>query len=317
MRGNPGGLLDAAIDVCDKFLVRNSTIVTVKGRDSLNVSKYISKEEPIAKNEKLVVLINGGSASASEIVAGAIQDHDRGIIIWANSFGKGLVQTIVPLSYNTSLKFTTAKYYTPSGRCIQKIDYSKNSDLFLTKSNLTKMEFTTDNGRTVFSKGGILPDSIVNVQISSGQVRDLLFKGMFFKFASFYHNVNDNINLSNLNEKDLFESFKVFLKNEKYLYKSDSEILIDELKLTYQKEKYNGKIGEKIQELIELFKREKQKEIGFYKKQILKFIKIELASRIEGQKGMILESLKNDEQFNVALNILRDDRLYGDILGNN
>jgi len=125
LRGNPGGLLDAAIDVCEKFLKKGNLIVTVKGRDSLSVKKYFSKEEPILSNEKIIVLIDEHTASAAEIVAGALQDHDRAVVVGENSFGKGLVQTIISLPYGTSLKLTTAKYYTPSGRCIQKIDYSK------------------------------------------------------------------------------------------------------------------------------------------------------------------------------------------------
>lgn len=127
LRGNPGGLLDVAVDVCDKFLNKDVLIVSTRGKDISSEKKYFANEEPLAGTEKLVVLINGNSASASEIVAGAIQDHDRGVILGTQSFGKGLVQTITPLSFNTSLKITTAKYYTPSGRCIQKVDYSKDN----------------------------------------------------------------------------------------------------------------------------------------------------------------------------------------------
>ncbi|MCW8824778.1 MAG: S41 family peptidase, partial [Ignavibacteriaceae bacterium] len=130
LRGNPGGLLDIAVDICDKFLPRDQLVVSTRGRDSSSVKKYFSQEEPIVNNDvKIILLINGGSASASEIVAGALQDHDRAVILGTKSFGKGLVQTITPLSYNTSLKITTAKYYTPSGRCIQRIDYSEGSEI--------------------------------------------------------------------------------------------------------------------------------------------------------------------------------------------
>ncbi|MCL6097765.1 MAG: S41 family peptidase, partial [Bacteroidetes bacterium] len=127
LRGNPGGLLDAAIDVCGKFLNKGQLIVSVIGRDSLNTKNYSSNEEPIAGKVRMAVLIDEGSASASEIVSGAMQDHDRAVLVGTNSYGKGLVQTIIPLSYNTSLKITTARYYTPSGRSIQKIDYAENT----------------------------------------------------------------------------------------------------------------------------------------------------------------------------------------------
>ena len=161
LRGNPGGLLDVAVDICDKFLKKDLLIVSTRGRDMSSEKKYFAIEEPLAGKEKLIVLINGSSASASEIVAGAIQDHDRGAILGTQSFGKGLVQTITPLSFNTSLKITTAKYFTPSGRCIQKIDYSKDNDVIPISDSLKKDIFSTDNKRIVYSAGGITPDTTV------------------------------------------------------------------------------------------------------------------------------------------------------------
>lgn len=129
LRGNPGGLLNAAVDVTEKFINKGQTIVTVAGRDSSNLKEYVSKEKAVAGDSRLAVLIDKNSASASEIVAGAIQDHDRGVILGEHSFGKGLVQTVIPLSHDNSLKITTARYYTPSGRCIQKVDYTKDNNV--------------------------------------------------------------------------------------------------------------------------------------------------------------------------------------------
>ncbi|MCK7524844.1 MAG: S41 family peptidase [Ignavibacteriales bacterium] len=137
LRGNPGGLLDVAVDICDKFLKKDLLIVSTRGKELSSEKNILQLEEPLAGKEKLIVLINGSSASASEIVAGAMQDHDRAVILGTQSFGKGLVQTITPLSFNTSLKITTAKYYTPSGRCIQKIDYSKDNQVIPDPDSLT------------------------------------------------------------------------------------------------------------------------------------------------------------------------------------
>ncbi|HEX3072118.1 MAG TPA: dTMP kinase, partial [Ignavibacteriales bacterium] len=178
LRGNPGGLLDAAVDVAEKFLKKGQLIVSAVGRDTTQISEHFSSEEPAASNNvKLAVLVDEGTASASEIVAGAIQDHDRGVIVGAKTFGKGLVQTIIPLSYNTSLKITTAKYFTPSGRCIQKIDYSDHNDVLLPSRILTTKTFNTDNKRLVYSAGGITPDSLVADDDIFSIDEDLLAKG--------------------------------------------------------------------------------------------------------------------------------------------
>ncbi|MEJ2616104.1 MAG: S41 family peptidase, partial [Ignavibacteriaceae bacterium] len=194
LRGNPGGLLDEAVDICDKFLDKGKLIVLTKGRTQDSEKKYYSVQEPMVGKAKLIVLINGGSASASEIVAGAMQDHDRGVILGTKSFGKGLVQTITPLSYNTSLKITTAKYYTPSGRCIQKIDYSKENKVITDVDSLIATPFLTDNKRTVYSAGGITPDTMVKYNIQGDITKELLAKGLFFKFADHYYYAHQNEN---------------------------------------------------------------------------------------------------------------------------
>ncbi|MCK5457721.1 MAG: S41 family peptidase, partial [Melioribacteraceae bacterium] len=173
LRGNPGGLLDQAIDICEKFLNKDQLIVSVTGRKKQSSTEYYAEEEPLVKDEKVVVLINGGSASASEIVAGALKDHDRGVIVGSQSFGKGLVQTVLPLSFNTSLKITTAKYYTPSGRCIQKIDYTKDIDMFDGDKKVEDQEYYTDNMREVFANGGIVPDTIISNKSESKQIQAL------------------------------------------------------------------------------------------------------------------------------------------------
>ncbi len=313
LRGNPGGLLDAAVDVAEKFLKKGSLIVSVIGRDTTNVQKYFSREEPVAGKAKLAVLINGGSASASEILAGAIQDHDRGIIIGTPSFGKGLVQTVVPLSFNTSLKLTTAKYYTPSGRCIQKIDYSKNK--VFTKHNLiVEEEFKTDNKRSVFSSGGIIPDSTVPERPESEQIEFLLARGMFFKFASFYFNTNNFSDLGLVSKNELFDRFVGYLDTQKINYTSKEEKVLAELTSMVEKKKYNSGLVEKLNNINEQLQKIKREELKKFKDEIVIEIMTELAARINGRKGRIEEMLKNDKQFKTAYHILNKPGLYRKIL---
>lgn len=314
LRGNPGGLLDAAIDVSDKFLAKDQVIVTVKGRTEETVKTYKSTEEPLAGEAKLVVLIDNSSASASEIVAGAIQDHDRGVILGTHSFGKGLVQTLVPLSYNTSLKITTAKYYTPSGRCIQKIDYSKENEVFNDPHALVRDEFETDNKRKVYSAGGIMPDTLVTDRFESQQMRSLLAQGMFFQFATNYFNAKDDLKLKNINDEKLFTSFVEYLNENKFEYKLQAEKLVEELKKLAVKENYDEEFKQAVAELETDVTHLKKEELSDNKDEILAEIKQELAARIGGLDARVVESIKHDSQFDTAFNILRSEVDYHTLL---
>lgn len=315
LRGNPGGLLDQAIDICEKFLNKGELIVSVKGRDDKSSTKYFAKEEPLVKNKSIVVLIDGGSASASEIVAGAIKDHDRGVIVGTQSFGKGLVQTVVPLSFNTSLKITTAKYYTPSGRCIQKIDYSKNADLFDVDAKINDEGFYTDNMREVFANGGITPDSIISNKSDSKQIQALLARGMFFRFATNYFNTNKVTDIALLNDKELYNKFIEYINENKFEYSSPSEKLLKNLRTIAKKEEMHDDVFKLITKLDSEFEDEKMTELKRYKNEIVYRIEEELAARIEGRSGRILESLKHDKQFDVALSILGSKSTYKNLLG--
>lgn len=315
LRGNPGGLLDAAIGIADKFLTKGKLIVSVIGRDTSRIQKYYSKEVPVAGDIKMAVLINGGSASASEILSGAIQDHDRGIIIGTNSFGKGLVQSVVPLSFNTSLKITTAKYYTPSGRCIQRIDYSK-SKVFKKNTFGKKRAFHTDHDRIVFSSGGIKPDSVVSARSESEQIKFLLARGMFFKFASYYFNTHNKLNLNSINENKLFNEFIDYVDKQNLNYTSNAEKVLAELNKIVIKEDYNSNVKQDLEVLNKKFEKIKHQELKKYKTDIITEILQELAARISGRKGRIEQALKNDRQFKTAYNILQDKKLYSRILVN-
>ncbi|MBU0475887.1 MAG: PDZ domain-containing protein [Bacteroidetes bacterium] len=315
LRGNPGGLLDQAIDVSEKFLNPKDLIVSVMGRDTSQISQYYSEEIPLADKSKLVVLVDGGSASASEIVAGAIEDHDRGVIVGEKSFGKGLVQTVLPLSFNTSLKITTAKYYTPSGRCIQEIDYSNNDEIFGdAKKQITK-QFYTDNKREVFANGGIIPDSIVSNASQSKQIQTLLARGMFFQFATNYFNTNSISNIDSVNDTQVFSEFLKYLSEHKFDYTSQSEKMLDEIEKIALEEEMNKEILKLIKDLESKYKVEELIELEKHKPEIICEIKKELASRLSGREGRILQSIKHDKQFNVALDILKNEMIYNKLLG--
>ena len=315
LRGNPGGLLDIAVDICDKFLDRGLIVVSTRGRDTESEKKYFAVEEPIiGKEVNMIVLINGGSASASEIVAGALQDHDRAVILGTKSYGKGLVQTITPLSYNTSLKITTAKYYTPSGRCIQKIDYSAGSEVIKTEESESDQKYFTDNKREVYSRGGITPDSTVEFSINGELTKELLAKGLFFKFANNYFFNNPDANYSGLKDEKLFSDFGEYLSKEDFKYTSQTEVEIDNLiKGAADKEEIRDELLKIKDDLKGLF----EKEMQIYKSEILREIRSELAARYIGMEGRIEEQLNSDLQVQTALNILSSKDTYNKLLNIN
>ncbi|MCL4550420.1 MAG: S41 family peptidase [Bacteroidetes bacterium] len=314
LRGNPGGLLDAAIDVCGKFLNKGQLIVSVIGRDSLNTKNYSSNEEPIAGKVRMAVLIDGGSASASEIVSGAMQDHDRAVLVGTNSYGKGLVQTIIPLSYNTSLKITTARYYTPSGRSIQKIDYAEKNRVFEKNSYVTQKKFKTDDGRTVLSAGGIMPDTVVQNESKSYLVQTLLADGMFFRFATHFFNGNTQADTRKLSSEYLLNEFVSYLKSQKFEFVSRSEKLIDLLKTAATEENLDASFIAELKKQENRIDASHSNEIEKYKDDIVHLIREELAARSDGRQGRITESLKFDDQFTTAYNILNNSKSYSKFL---
>ena len=316
LRGNPGGLLDVAVNICENFLKSHQLIVSTKGRDENSKKSYYSEQEPILGDCKLAILIDGGSASASEIVAGAIQDHDRGVIIGTKSFGKGLVQTITPLDFNTSLKITTAKYYTPSGRCIQKIDYANHNKAVVEVDTVVKNKFFTDNKRDVYSAGGITPDSTVPYPDEGNIIKDLLAKGIFFQFADYYYYANPKDDFYSINNQKIFDDFRTYLNKNKYIYKSPEEEDINQLLADVKTKNLNNSIYENLEKVKSQFKDIGESDLKKYQKEITDEIKIELASRYLGNDGEIEELLSDDIQFKTALNILNNSELYNHLLRN-
>jgi carboxyl-terminal processing protease len=317
LRDNPGGLLEAAVDVCEKFLKKGVKVVSVIGRDSTGKKDYYSQEEPLAGNLPLAVLVDNGSASASEIVAGAIQDHDRGLIVGETTYGKGLVQGIIPLSGSSSLKITTARYYTPSGRCIQKINYSDKNKVFELQGKNKINQFFTDRKRKVFSAGGIVPDSTVKDRRLSPFFYQLLGEGMFFKFATHYFNQNPGLNIKSLDGNKLFAGFAGFMKSQKFSHTPRSIRMAEQLKKALTDDKYDGKAGTELDHLIAELEKSKDSELERFKDEIIPELKDELAERIAGRKGMIKETLKEDPQFKTALSLISNNKVYNKLLNGN
>jgi carboxyl-terminal processing protease len=316
LRDNPGGLLDVAVDVVEKFAKKGSLVVSTRGRKAESERKYFATEEPMLPDMPLIVLVNRNSASASEIVAGAIQDLDRGVILGTRSFGKGLVQTIAPLPYNAQLKITTAKYYTPSGRCIQEIDYQhKNSDgVFAVTPDSLRKQFKTLKGRTEFELGGITPDTLVTAEDQSGLNKELLRKSMYFKFATRYAAAHKDSMISLADEK-LLENFSAFLDEEKFTYQDEGEAKLKELSELAEKGKYGASVIEAITALKSSIAAEKKNALDRNKEEVLRGLKMEIKSRYKGELGRIEASIPGDAQLQAAKGLLLNSKAYRKRLG--
>ena len=316
LRNNPGGLLDIAVNITSKFVPEKSLIVTTKGRRSEADRKYYSAETPMASDLPLAVLVDRGSASASEIVAGAIQDLDRGIIVGERTFGKGLVQTISRLTENSSVKVTTARYYTPSGRCIQEVDYSHRSKdgVFATIPDSLRREFKTASNRKVFDGGGIQPDSVVVEEEYGRIVDELLRKAMFFKFANTYAaqhaSLPENFDIT----PSLLKEFEEFLKEKKFAYQEDAELKLKELRGIAEKARYNKAFLAELAQLNGLVELEKSRTIERYEKEMRSFLKTEIVGRLKGERARIESTFGDDKQLNVAVSLLKNKKLYDKLL---
>ncbi len=318
LRDDPGGLLKVAVSVASKFLEKGSTVVTTAGRDSSKMRTYVSSEKPQLRKTPLVVLINERSASASEIVAGAIQDLDRGIIVGASSYGKGLVQTITQLPYNTKLKITTSKYFTPSGRLIQKVDYFKRNktlgkrDVLSNEPDSIKNAYTTTNGRKVYGGGGIVPDVIIKDREMSELERQLRQQSMIFKFANVFRSENPSLPKGFLINEDILKPFDKFLKQENFEFKSSSEQIVDEL-ISKLNPKGEQLLNEKAQELRSMILNDNKKEFQRQKEFLLNLLAQEIYLRYDRDKAREL-SFKYDNQFHEAKDILTNPSRYKTLL---
>jgi len=316
LRDNPGGLLDAAVDVVEKFVPEGSLIVSTKGRKPDAVRNYFSTEKPILLDVPLVVVVNGSSASASEIVAGAIQDLDRGVVLGTKTFGKGLVQTITYLSYNTFLKMTTAKYYTPSGRCIQEIDYFHKPDgVFIQKPDSEQKVFKTKNGRIVYAEGGISPDTVVEEKKRSDFVEALAQRRLFFKFANKFRAENESIPDDFVINDSIFSRFEDFVKKSNFSYKDSFEINLEKAVEYAKRQKLNNGYIAEVEAMLNKVRTQRIDYFKLYREQIADELAREIISRYKYEDELIAWGLKNDNQVKTAVAILKNKKSYNLLLG--
>lgn len=310
LRGNGGGLMPEAINIVSLFVPRGSLVVTAKGKDQESFKEYRTTAEPIDTGIPLIIMVDSGSASSSEIVAGAIQDLDRGTIIGERTFGKGLVQSIRPIIYNGQLKVTTAKYYTPSGRCVQAIDYShRNEDGSVghIPDSLTH-EFKTMKGRTVRDGGGITPDIKIDSPEYSRLVYSLVLSGVVDNYVLKFVREHDSIPaLEDFHFTDEeFEDFITFAKTQEFDYRSSAKTLFDQMKKEIGKDGLEDEMKDELDALDKALDMDKEKFIRLKKDEIIPFIEEEIAVRYYYQEAGIQVRLRYDDQLKKALEVPSD-----------
>jgi len=314
LRSNPGGLLMEAVRLANLFIPKGQEIVSTRGKVKQWDKVYTATENPVDTVIPIAVLVNRGSASASEIVAGAIQDLDRGMIIGSRTFGKGLVQTTRDLSYNAKLKITTAKYYVPSGRCIQALDYShRNEDGsvgIIPDSLITK--FTTKKGRIVFDGGGVAPDVAVADETLSNVAVNLVTQSVIFDFATYFNSKTEKIATPEEFKitPEIYTDFVQFVKNQDFKYESKTEEELDQLLDVAKKEKYYDISKNEFDKLKAILGHNLDQDLDHFKVEISNMLADEIVSRYYYQKGAIKASLKDDSDITKALEILRKPDAY-------
>lgn len=306
LRGNGGGLMNEAVDIVNLFIPKAKAVVSMKGKAANANSIHPTTNDPVDLEIPLAILVDGNSASASEIVAGAIQDYDRGVIIGQRTFGKGLVQNILPLSYNTQMKVTVAHYYIPSGRCIQEIDYSHKKDTTQTKTDTLGKPFKTLGGRTVYEGHGIMPDVKVKRDAYATVTAYLFAKNYIFDYANKFHHEHKSIAPAESFQIDeaTYQDFIKFVKDKKFAYTTESEKAIEKLKKTAKEEGYLDKIKPQIELLEKNLAAEKENDLISNRKDIEELLRSEIVGRYYYQKGRIIASLNDDPDLKRAFEIL-------------
>ena len=305
LRGNGGGLMSEAINIVSLFVPKGSMVVSSKGLDPESQREYRTTMDPIDTEIPIIVMVDSGSASSSEIVSGAIQDLDRGTIMGKRTYGKGLVQSVRPVAYNGQLKVTTAKYYTPSGRCVQAIDYSRRNEdgsVGHIPDSLTK-EFKTLNGRTVRDGGGIIPDVEIPSKSYSRLVYSLVLNGIIDSYVLDY--VRNHKTIAPLDEFHFsdadFEDFIEFAKKQEFDYRSSAKALFDQMKLELEKDGIAESMESEIKALEKALEMDKEKFIRLKKDEIIPFIEEEIAVRYYYQEAGVQVRLRYDDQLKKAL----------------
>ncbi|MFW6019253.1 MAG: S41 family peptidase [Bacteroidales bacterium] len=315
LRNNGGGLLNEAVEIVNLFIPKGKVVVKTKGKLESKNNTYRTTSEPVDTTIPLTILVNENSASASEIVSGAIQDLDRGVIIGETTFGKGLVQNIVPLSYNTRMKVTVAKYYIPSGRCIQSVDYSNNRQPNPISDSLMP-EFKTQNGRIVYDAKGIIPDITVKAENHTQMTKKLITDHLIFDFVTEFYYQTDSIPAPGQFEitENIYQDFSDFLDEKDFTYKTKSEQKLEDLKETAEDEMYLESIEEELKSLKNELHHDKNNDLKKFRPLIEKLLKTEITGRYYYQKGEIISGLNKDNQIGKAISMLKDDTAYHNML---
>lgn len=317
LRSNPGGLLMEAVRIANLFVPKGQEIVSTRGKVKQWDKVYTATENPIDTVMPIAVLVNRGSASASEIVAGAIQDLDRGMIIGTRTFGKGLVQTTRDLSYNAKLKITTAKYYIPSGRCIQALDYShRNEDgsVGVVPDSLIS-KYTTKKGRIVFDGGGVAPDLAVGDETLSNLAANLVTKSLIFDYATCFNSKTEKIASPEAFTvtPEIYADFVQFVKKQDFKYESKTEEQLDKLLDVAKREKYYDLSKPEFETLKVKLGHNIDQDLEHFQKEISELLTDEIVSRYYYQKGAIKAALKDDKDVDKALEILHKPDGYAAI----
>ncbi|MEO0897688.1 MAG: S41 family peptidase [Bacteroidota bacterium] len=318
LRNNPGGRLDEAVRIVNLFVPQRETVVETRGRQKNSRRVHYAQRIPIDTNIKMAVLVNGKSASASEIVAGAMQDLDRAVIMGQKSFGKGLVQNIRSLAYNTQLKITSAKYYTPSGRCIQALDYGDKDESGRPRkiADSLRTTFYTRNGRPVLDGGGIQPDLNVSDEKLVPLVRNLEQQGFIFDFATKFAAANPSIatpkefQLSN----EAFREFTNYVEEENFDFETQADRELFDLKQAMEQEKYTSQLSEDVEQLEAKLKKLKIEEIFQHEEQISWLLTKEILKRYYLRAGILEASVGHDKEIREAAAVLKSPSRYKQIL---
>jgi carboxyl-terminal processing protease len=317
LRGNPGGLLNEAVNICNLFVPKNEIIVTTKSKIEKHNNTYKTSKEPVDTTIPLVILVNGRSASASEIVSGALQDLDRAVVLGSRSFGKGLVQRPVELTYGTQLKVTISRYYTPSGRCIQALDYAhKDKNGVATRTDAKNYNtFKTRKGRTVYDGGGVLPDIEMEETKTSPIANALLKNDGIFNFATkyYYKNPNLGVKIPVLTDAD-YSEFKQFLKIQKLSFDTETELALKNTLATAKKEKLDEGIAVEYQQLLTALQKTENALLDKNQKEIKGLLLDEIIKRYQYQEGLYDYYIKNNSEIKKAVSILNTSAEYNSIL---
>lgn len=319
LRGNPGGLLNEAINICNLFIPRDLEVVSTKGKIAEWNRPYKALNPSYDIDIPIAVLINGRSASAAEIVSGVIQDYDRGVLIGQRSFGKGLVQTTRPLSYNSQLKVTVAKYYIPSGRCIQAIDYGKRKDDGTVSRNADSLKRafkTKKSGRTVYDGVGLDPDIAMDVKKYAPITNSLRSKNLIFDYANEYALKNSTIAEAKkfkITDAD-YQNFVNWLRGKEYDYTTDVEKTLKTLEEKAKEEKSYSLIEAQIKALKDKASHNKEAELQQFKEEIKQLLEAEIVARYYLDKGQVEYNLQQDVEIKQAIELLSNMDKYNKIL---